>query len=133
MLYELNYKRFSGNIFVNISIIIRKYLICCTVELNLCKLKFHFFLDEKESYYKAPKGENCPRGKVTETEDRCAKASSLMGYPFLGVISSTDRPAGCFWDKDENCYFNVVVETRLTRLDGLNSVGGICKWKGNTQ
>ena len=56
-----------------------------------------------------------------------------MGYPFLGVISSTDRPAGCFWDEDENSYFNAVVELGLTRMDGLNSVGGICKWKGSAQ
>ena len=53
-----------------------------------------------------------------------------MGYPFLGCISSTDRPAGCFWDEDQNIYFNEVVGIESTKLEELNSVGGICKWKG---
>ena len=55
-----------------------------------------------------------------------------MGYPFLGCISSTDRPAGCFWDEDRNTYFNEFVDVGLTKLDELNSVGGICRWKGKT-
>ena len=89
-----------------------------------------YFVDEDDTYYKAPKGQNCPSGKVTDNESSCANAGSIMGYTFFGSISSNDRPAGCFWDQDKNSYFNKVVDLSSTNLRDIDSTGGICKRKG---
>ena len=76
-------------------------------------------------YVKAPGGQSCAAGMITDTEDDCRAAGAEVGITFLkiGKYTPIGRPAGCFWDTNGYTYLNPALETTHV-WDGS---GGICR------
>ena len=81
------------------------------------------------AYYKGAVGEECPQGKGVHSEAECIEAGLLVDHPFRGSISSSDRPSGCFWDRNGQSYFNDVFQQSQFSFE-LIDTGGICKHNG---
>ena len=88
-----------------------------------------FLILKLETYYKGPAGEDCPTSKLIDSEEECMEAGSLIDHPFRGSISSSDRPNGCFWDRNGQSYLNDIFTESQFSLD-IKDAGGICKHKG---
>ena len=86
---------------------------------------------ELGAYYKGAVGEDCPQGKRVQSEVECIEAGKLVDHPFRGSISSSDRPSGCFWDRNGQSYFNDVFLQSQLSFDPTDT-GGICKHNGMT-
>ena len=73
-------------------------------------------------YFMAPGGENCPAGTMITTHDECRVAAAALGRPHP-ALGRGARPGGCFWDKNENGYFNSDLEGE----PDWDGVGGLCR------
>jgi len=79
---------------------------------------------EESTFFMAPGAENCPTGKVVNTEAECRKAATSIGRKFAkAVAAKTGRPAGCFWDKNGAVYYNKELGASAT----WGGVGGLCR------
>ena len=89
-----------------------------------------FFIYNIEKYFKAAGGTNCPANNVIRTSQNCTAASEMLGYSYAYELTSTTRPAGCWYsDQSEKAYFNRNLNPSAVSFD-KNIWGGICK-KGN--
>jgi hypothetical protein len=78
----------------------------------------------ESTFFMAPGAENCPTGKVVNTEAECRKAATSIGRKFAkAVADKTGRPAGCFWDKNGAVYYNKELGASAT----WGGVGGLCR------
>lgn len=75
------------------------------------------------SFYKATGGAAClPQDRIFD-QSECESAGKKLGHTFSKVTSSTDRPAGCFWDKKGFSYLNT---NSASSGNFWGGVGGLC-------
>ena len=64
-------------------------------------------------YRKHKLRKNCPYSDIVATESRCKVASDLLGLSYDGAITSTTKPAGCYWSGHtwgETAGFNTIID-----------------------
>ena len=86
-----------------------------------------------EKYYVEGPATNCPtKEQIINTETECRAAAAELGNNFRKVVAmQTDRPAGCFWDRNaQNHYFNTLLDLSQANPT-FGGVRGTCKKAGN--
>jgi len=75
-------------------------------------------------YYRATGGTSCPPADRITTMAGCKAAAASVPSPF-SATTATNRPPGCFWDKNGGVYLNTDLNGPHTL--GWGGVGGLCK------
>jgi hypothetical protein len=72
----------------------------------------------------APPGTHCGQLDKVESEDGCREAAGEMAIEFGGVINSTDKPDGCFYNAGEELAYLNSHEWGVMSIDA--QMGGLC-------
>ena len=76
--------------------------------------------------------QNCPYDEVIKSETECIEASEMLGLSFRRSISSTNAPAGCFYNtNNQKSNFNTILDIATTSPGRYGYFTGVCKKKGN--
>lgn len=73
-------------------------------------------------------GQDCPLGAIIETKAECVTAGKQLKLSkgiALFPIDSNHKPAGCYYDSDDEYYFNKKIDA--TKTSPTTNEGGICK------
>merc|ERR1712154_56458 len=74
--------------------------------------------------YKDDPAANCHVANRIDDETQCRLAGAAVGHPFGRSMSSTERPAGCFWDQNTGLSH---LNTNSGASATWGGVGGLCK------
>ena len=84
-------------------------------------------------YRKHKRHKNCPYSDIVATESQCNVASDLLDLRYIGALTSTNKPAGCYWGADGNAGFNTIIDPSQAVPEEVTYgtyYGGICMVKG---
>ena len=72
-------------------------------------------------------GDNCRPSDVIRSRGACLQAAKELDLTstHVGQTTATDRPAGCFWDRNAGVYYNS--NTNVSSTNPWDGTGGICR------
>ena len=78
------------------------------------------------------KNQNCANDEVIKLENKCIKASKILGLFFQRESTSTYYPAGCYYStNNQKSYFNQILDLATTSPGFHGRYAGVCKKEGN--
>ena len=88
-------------------------------------------IEERKQVYQANEQHaNCQPGGIISNINQCVTASQILGRKYVGLTTSSNRPAGCYYSSNERAYFNTITDPSSTRPKKFGDRGGICTTEG---
>ena len=77
-------------------------------------------------FFRANAGLNCPADTFLEAEMDCRTAALQIGLPYIGSITDSNAPSGCWHYGHNSVSFNTIVNPTATHPDNFRNKGGVC-------